>query len=194
MARICHVESPVSDSSHRHPPLHSGMQMPSLPMSYFPKRKSHDFPGGSGVNNLPSKAGERGSIPGSGKPHLPGSNQACTPQLLRPCSRACEPWLLSWCAATTEICVPWSLWSATGEATAMTNPHTAMKSRVHSLQPENVCAKQQRANHQKYIIFFFESKSCSTRFCQAISTFIWQNWWDWREKKRKANQHGSAWV
>ena len=154
MARICHGESPVSDSSHRHPPLHSGMQMPSLPMSYFPKRKSQHFPGGSGVNNLPSKAGERGSIPGSGKPHLPGSNQACTPQLLRPCSRACEPWLLSWCAATTEICVPLSLWSTTGEATAMRNPHTTMESRAHSLQLENVCAKQQRANHQKYIIFF----------------------------------------
>ena len=74
MARICHVESPVSDSSHQHPPLHSGIQMPSLPMSYFPKRKSQDFPGGSVVKNLPSKAGERGSIPCSGKPHVPGSN------------------------------------------------------------------------------------------------------------------------
>ena len=71
MARICHVESPVSDSSHRHPPLHSGIQMPSLPMSYFPKRKSQDFPGDSVVKNLPSKAGERGSILASGKPHVP---------------------------------------------------------------------------------------------------------------------------
>lgn len=46
IARICHVESPVSDSSHWYPPLHPGMQMLSLPMSYFPKRKNQDFPGG----------------------------------------------------------------------------------------------------------------------------------------------------
>ena len=41
------------------------------------------------------------------------------PQLLSLCSRAWEPQLLSPCAATTEACALWSLYSATREATAV---------------------------------------------------------------------------
>ena len=46
------------------------------------------FPGGSMVNNLPANAGDTDLIPGPGRFHLPWSNYAHEPQLLRLCSRA----------------------------------------------------------------------------------------------------------
>ena len=48
-----------------------------------------DFPDGPGVKNLPAHAGDVGSIPGPGRPHMPQGNKARVPQLLSPRSGAC---------------------------------------------------------------------------------------------------------
>ena len=61
-----------------------------------------DFPGGAVVKNLPANAGDKGLSPGPGRSHMPQSNEARVPQLLRLCSRAHEPQLLSPRATTTE--------------------------------------------------------------------------------------------
>ena len=45
---------------------------------------SRDFPGGAMVKNLLASAGDTGSSPGPGKPHMPQSNKARAPQLLKP--------------------------------------------------------------------------------------------------------------
>ena len=58
------------------------------------KYLSRDFPGDAVVKNLPANAGDMGSIPGPGRPHMPWSNQARVPQLLSLCSRAREPQLM----------------------------------------------------------------------------------------------------
>ena len=42
------------------------------------------FPGGPVVKNLPTNAGDMGSIPGVRGFHVPYSNQATVPQLLSP--------------------------------------------------------------------------------------------------------------
>ena len=42
------------------------------------------FPGGAVVENLPAKAGDMGSSPGLGRSHMPQSNKARAPQLLKP--------------------------------------------------------------------------------------------------------------
>ena len=47
--------------------------------------------------------GDMGSIPDLGRSHMPQSNQARVPQLLRLCSRAQETQLLSPCAATAKL-------------------------------------------------------------------------------------------
>ena len=38
------------------------------------KRYQMDFPGGAVVKNLPANAGNMGSSPGPGRPHMPPSN------------------------------------------------------------------------------------------------------------------------
>ena len=43
-----------------------------------------DFPGGTVVKNPPAIAGDTGSIPGLGRSHMPWSNLAHVPQLLKP--------------------------------------------------------------------------------------------------------------
>ena len=43
-----------------------------------------DFPGGPVVKNLSGNAGDTGSIPGPGRFHMPWTNKACAPQLLKP--------------------------------------------------------------------------------------------------------------
>ena len=48
------------------------------------KNINMDFPGGSVVKNLPANAGDTGSIPGPGRSHMPRSNKASEPQLLKP--------------------------------------------------------------------------------------------------------------
>ena len=59
--------------------------------SYFTIRQScsSDLPGGPMVKNPPTSAGDLGSIPGLGRPHVPGGNQAHIAQLLSP--RTLEP-------------------------------------------------------------------------------------------------------
>ena len=52
-----------------------------------------DFPGSAVDRNLPTSAGDKGSIPGSERPHIPWDNWACAPWLLN--QRAIEPMLHS---------------------------------------------------------------------------------------------------
>ena len=49
------------------------------------------FLGGTVVRSPPANAGDTGSSPGLGGSHMPWSNWAHEPQLLRLCSRAHEP-------------------------------------------------------------------------------------------------------
>ena len=58
------------------------------------------------VENLPASAGDTGSSPGPGRSHMPRSNEARAPQLLRLRSGALKPQLLSLRATTTEAHVP----------------------------------------------------------------------------------------
>ena len=51
------------------------------------KKQNKGFPGDLVVKNLPANAGDKGSIPGLGKSHMPWSNSAYVPQLLSLCSR-----------------------------------------------------------------------------------------------------------
>ena len=50
------------------------------------KMSARGFPAGSMVKNLPTKAGDTGSIPDPGRFHMPWSNQACAPQLSSLCN------------------------------------------------------------------------------------------------------------
>ena len=45
--------------------------------------------GGPGIGNPPANAEDMGSIPGLERSHMLWGTQACTPQLLSLCSRAC---------------------------------------------------------------------------------------------------------
>ena len=72
------------------------------------KRVFTGFPGGAVVGNLPANAGDTGSSPGLGRSHMLRSSWAREPQLL-----------------SLHV---WSLCSATGEATIVRGPRTAMKS------------------------------------------------------------------
>ena len=59
-----------------------------MDLKIFPEqnKKDGDFPGGPVVKNLPSKAGDTGSIPGQGTkiPHAPQHNYVHMPQLEKP--------------------------------------------------------------------------------------------------------------
>ena len=61
-----------------------------------------DFPGGPGVKNPPARAGDVGSIPGLGRPHMPRGHKARVPQLLSQCSGACAAAETSLSAATRQ--------------------------------------------------------------------------------------------
>ena len=50
----------------------------------FKKQNLWDFPGGTVIKNPPANAGETGSSPGPGGSHMPRSNKAHAPQLLKP--------------------------------------------------------------------------------------------------------------
>ena len=52
----------------------------NLDYKIFPR----DFPAGAVVKNPPANAGDTGSIPGPGRSHMPRSNYARAPQLLKP--------------------------------------------------------------------------------------------------------------
>ena len=69
------------------------------------------FPGGSVVKSLPANAGDMGSIHGPRGSYMAQGNSARVPQLL---GLDLEPG-----TTTTEARVPWSLCSATGEATTV---------------------------------------------------------------------------
>ena len=58
------------------------------------------------VKNLPTNAGDTGPSPGPGRSHMPQSNEARAPQLLRLRSRALKPQLLSLRATTTKAHAP----------------------------------------------------------------------------------------
>jgi len=78
----------------------------------YTKERTWGFPGGSLVKNPPANADHRSLIPAFGKiPHASGH--------LRLCTTATEPELSNPPAATTEALNPWSLCSATREATAV---------------------------------------------------------------------------
>ena len=65
------------------------------------------------VKDLPTSAGDMGSIPDPGRSLM---SWTTGPQLLSLCIRAWEPQLLSPRAAATKAHTPWSPCSATGEA------------------------------------------------------------------------------
>ena len=76
------------------------------------------------VENLPANAGDMGSSPGLGGSHMPWSNWACEPQLL-----------------SLRV---WSLCPATGGATIVKGPRTAMKSGPHLRQLEKALTRKLR--------------------------------------------------
>ena len=77
------------------------------------------FPGVSVVKNPPANVRDMGSIPNSGRSHMPWTNYTCVPQLLSLCSRTWELQLLS----------PHALGSVfhKGEAPVMRSPHMATR-------------------------------------------------------------------
>ena len=102
-------------------------------MRYFAnsliKTIQEGFPGGAVVENLPANAGDTGSSSGVGRSHMPRSNWAREPQLL-------------------SLSV-WSLCSATGEATTVRGPRTAMRSGPRLPQLEEALAWKRRPNTAK---------------------------------------------
>ena len=93
------------------------------------KKYLEGFPGGAAVENLPANAGDTGSSPGLGGSHMPRSNYAREPQLL-----------------SLRV---WSLCSATGEATIVRGPRTAMKSGPHLPQLESPRTETKTQHSQK---------------------------------------------
>ena len=65
-----------------------------------------DFLGGTVGKNLTAHAGDMGLIPAPRRSHMPWCNWAQAPQILSPCSRACEPQLLSLNMAITKAWAP----------------------------------------------------------------------------------------
>ena len=78
------------------------------------------------VENLPANAGDTGSSPGLGRPHMPRSDWAREPQLL-----------------SLHV---WSLCSTTREAAIERGPCTTMKSGPHLPQLEKALAQKRRPN------------------------------------------------
>ena len=65
------------------------------------------FPGGSMVKNPPANAGDRSSIPGPGRSHMPWSNQAGAPQLSSLGATTTEPRRAQACALQQEKPLQW---------------------------------------------------------------------------------------
>ena len=107
------------------------------------------FPSGSVVKNLPSNAGDMGSMTSPGRSHMLRSNKVHVPQLLSPCSRARESQLLSLCsraresqllslrAAAIKAWVPESLCSRARESQLL-SPHAAA---IKAWVPESLCSR-----------------------------------------------------
>ena len=76
------------------------------------RTRMRDFPCGTVNRNPLANAGDRGSIPGPRRFHMPQSSWACAPQLLSPHSKACEPQLMKLtlyraCAPQQEMSSRW---------------------------------------------------------------------------------------
>ena len=93
------------------------------------KNEVQGFPGGAVVRNPPANAGDTGSCPGPGRPHMPRSNWAREPQLL-----------------SLRI---WSLCSATREVATVRGLRTTMKSSPRSPQLEKALTQKRRPNTAK---------------------------------------------
>ena len=93
------------------------------------KNSIQGFPGGAVVESPPASAGDAGLSPGLGGSHMPRSSWAREPQLLS--LRA------------------WSLCSATGEATIVRGPRTAMRSGPHLPQLGKALTQKRRPNTAK---------------------------------------------
>ena len=92
-------------------------------------KNTEGFPGGAVVENLPANAGDTGSSPGLGRPHMPRSNWTREPQLL-----------------SLRV---WSLCSSIREAAIMRGLRTAMKNGPHLPQLEKALAQKRRPNTAK---------------------------------------------
>ena len=95
------------------------------------KEYGQGFPGGAVVKNPPASAGDLGSTPGPGRSHMPWSNWARVPQLLKPVSL--EPVFHSKRSHNNE------------------KPCTTTKSSPHLLQLEKAQMQQRRPNTAKKI-------------------------------------------
>ena len=96
------------------------------PTERWQKTSDLGFPGGAVVESLPANAGNTGSSPGLGRSHMPRSNWAREPQLLR-----------------LRV---WSLCSTTREAAIVRGLRTAIKSGPRSPQLEKALAQKRRPN------------------------------------------------
>ena len=92
-------------------------------------RVAWGFPGGAVVGSLPANAGDTGSSPDLGGSHMPRSDWAREPRLL-----------------SLRV---WGLCSATGEATMVRGPRTAMRSGPCLPQLEKALAQKRRPNTAK---------------------------------------------
>ena len=106
-------------------------------------------------------------------PTCRGATKARAPQLLRLCSRACEPQLLSPHATTTEAHVPGAC-APQREATAMGSPRTATKSDLCSPQLGKAHAQQRRPNaaNNKSINKFIFFKKWHFWICHFLYIFL----------------------
>ena len=62
-----------------------------------------DFPSGPVVKNPPANSGNTGSIPGSRRSHMPGTNEPCVPRL-SPFSIALKPQVLKPACLVPSLC------------------------------------------------------------------------------------------
>ena len=115
---------------------------------------ARDFPGGPVVKNLPSNAGDTGSIPGQGTkiPHAMG--QISSP---RHNYWVCVPQLESPCAANYRAHVPWSLCTTTREKPVCCNENERSRvsqrgSRVLQLRPDT--AKNNRKIKKRSLTYW----------------------------------------
>ena len=102
-----------------------------------------DFPAGPVVKNLPCNAWDTGSIPSPGGSHMP---RATKPVCHHYWAHTLELERHNYWAHALQLLKPKcpELVSTTREATAMRNPHTAMKKSPCSLQLEEALTQQRR--------------------------------------------------
>ena len=127
-------------------PSHRGWASSNLQKAWVEqKAEKGDFPGGPLVQNPPANAGDMGLIPGPGRFHVLQGNEANTPEVLSPRSRA---------ATTEHVCCsnrsPWTQnpCSTTREATKMRSPHTATREPCR-LSVRKIHTQQQRSSMAK---------------------------------------------